>query len=53
MASQKYEIPKHVFQDLARAFADDIVAFFGSEEGKREYEKWLQQKKVNEIKDIE
>ena len=44
MASMKTEIPKHELQALARAFADDIVAFFESEEGQREYEEWLQQK---------
>ena len=38
MASKKTEIPKHELQALARAFADDIVAFFESEEGQREYE---------------
>ena len=47
MSSQKHEIPKHVFQDLARAFADDIVAFFETEEGQREYEEWLKKKKKN------
>lgn len=50
MASKKTEIPKHELQALARAFADDIVAFFESEEGKREYEEWLRQKEKN--KDI-
>ena len=50
MASKKTEIPKHELQALARAFADDIVAFFESEEGKREYKEWLQQKeKDNEV----
>ena len=44
MASKKTEIPKHELQALARAFADDIVAFFESEEGQREHEKWLRQK---------
>ena len=48
MASKKTEIPKHELQALARAFADDIVAFFESEEGQREYEEWLQQKEKNE-----
>ena len=48
MASKKIEIPKHELQALARALADDIVAFFESEEGKREYEEWLQQKEKNE-----
>jgi hypothetical protein len=35
-----------------RAFADDIIAFFESEEGQKEYEEWLQQKKENENKKI-
>ncbi len=48
MASKKTEIPKHELQALARAFADDIVAFFESEEGQREYEEWLRQKEKNE-----
>lgn len=51
MASSKYEIPKHELQALARAFADDIIAFFESEEGRREYEEWLQQKKEYVNKD--
>ena len=50
MSSQKHEIPKHVFQDLARAFADDIVAFFETEEGQREYEEWLQQKSKRQMR---
>lgn len=48
MASKKTEIPQHELQALARAFAEDIVAFFESEEGKREYEEWLQQKEKND-----
>ena len=52
MASKKTEIPKHELQALARAFADDIVAFFESEEGQHEYENWLQQREESENKDI-
>ena len=48
MASKKTEIPKHELQALARAFADDIVVFFESEEGKQEYEEWLRQKENKE-----
>ena len=48
MASKKTEIPKHELQALARAFADDIVAFFESEEGQQEYAEWLQQKGKDE-----
>jgi hypothetical protein len=47
MASKNNEIPKHELQALAKAFADDIIAFFESEEGQKEYEEWLQQKKDN------
>lgn len=48
MASKNNEIPKHELQALARVFANDIIAFFESEEGQKEYEEWLQQKKGNE-----
>ena len=48
MASKNNEIPKHELQALARAFADDIIAFFETEEGQKEYEEWLQQKKNTE-----
>ena len=48
MASKSNEIPKHELQALARAFADDIIAFFETEEGQKEYEEWLQQKKNTE-----
>nr|WP_316617527.1 hypothetical protein [uncultured Ruminococcus sp.] len=48
MASKNNEIPKHELQALARAFADDIIAFFEIEEGQKEYEEWLQQKKNTE-----
>lgn len=49
MASSKNEIPKHELQSLAKAFADDIVAFFESEEGEQEYEEWLRERKDNEV----
>ena len=48
MASKNNEIPKHELQALARAFADDIIAFFESKEGQKEYEERLQQQKENE-----
>lgn len=51
MASKNNEIPKHELQALARAFADDIIAFFESEEGQKEFEEWLR-KKEEEKKDI-
>ncbi|MBR1482414.1 MAG: hypothetical protein IJ598_05530 [Ruminococcus sp.] len=48
MASKKTEIPQHELQALARTFADDIVSFFESEEGQREYEEWLREIEENE-----
>ena len=48
MASKNNEIPKHELQALARAFADDIIVFFESEEGQKEYEEWLLQIERNE-----
>ena len=48
MASKNNEIPKHELQALARVFADDIIAFFESEKGQKEYEERLQQQKENE-----
>ena len=47
-------IPEEALKSFARAIYPDIVAFFQSEEGQREYEEWLKTeegKKVsNEIK---
>jgi hypothetical protein len=47
MASPKNKIPKSEIESLARTFLPDIIAFFESEEeeGKKEYEEWLEQKK--------
>lgn len=44
MSAHKTNIPKHELEKLARCFLPDIIAFFESEEGKKEYEEWLQQK---------
>ena len=52
MASKKTEISKHELQALARAFADDIVAFFESEEGQQEYAEWLRQREEKDNKDM-
>jgi len=37
-------IPRHEIEALARCFLPDIQAFFESEEGKREYEEWKQER---------
>lgn len=36
----KSGVPKHVVEAMVRTFLPDIIAFFQSEEGRREFEKW-------------
>ena len=36
----KSGVPKHVVEALVRTFLPDIIAFFQSEEGRREFEEW-------------
>ena len=40
MAANKCNIPKQELEILTRQFLPQIQAFFESEEGRREYEKW-------------
>ncbi len=40
MATNKWNIPKHELEALARCFLLDIQAFFETEEGRKEYEAW-------------
>lgn len=40
MATEKWNIPEHELEALARCFLPDIQAFFESEEGRKEYEEW-------------
>lgn len=44
MATEKWNIPEHELESLARCFLPDIQAFFESEEGRKEYEEWIEQK---------
>ena len=46
--STNYKHSQEHLQALARAFADDIIVFFESEEGQKEYEEWLLQIERNE-----
>lgn len=48
MSAKQSVIPKHELETLARCFLSDIQAFFDSEEGQREFEEWLHQRKENE-----
>ena len=45
MASKKPEIPKHEIDSLAKTFLPEIIAFFETEEGKKEFEEWKRQRK--------
>lgn len=46
----KSGVPKHVADALARTFLPDIIAFFQSEEGRREYEEWEQEQEQERSK---
>lgn len=43
MATEKWNIPKHELESLARCFLPDIQAFFESEGGRQEYMAWREQ----------
>ena len=55
MASKKSEIPKHEIDTLAKIFLPEIVAFFDTEDGKKEFVEWKQQKEntVSKMKGLE
>lgn len=44
MSAHKSSITKHELEKLASCFLPDIIAFFETEEGNREYEEWKQQR---------
>ena len=44
MASTKNSIPTQEIESLAKFFLPEIVAFFETEEGKREFEEWKRQR---------
>ena len=41
----KSGVPKHVAEAMVRTFLPDIIDFFQSEEGRREFEEWKQEQK--------
>lgn len=43
MATNKSNIPQQELKILARHFLPQIQTFFDSEEGKKEYEEWLEE----------
>lgn len=40
----KFNIDKQGLEALARGFLPDIIAFYQSEEGRREFEEWKRRK---------
>lgn len=48
MSAKQSKTPKHELEALARCFLSDIQAFFETEEGKQEYEKWLKQREEDD-----
>ncbi len=45
-------IPDNVIRDLAKALLPNILAFFESEDGKREFDEWKKQQEKEKEKDI-
>ncbi len=43
-------IPDHIRKEIARCLLPDIIAFYESEEGQREFEEWKKYHKKNELK---
>ncbi|MBR2108443.1 MAG: hypothetical protein IJ932_00635 [Ruminococcus sp.] len=44
MASKEFKIPDYELDRIVQAFIPDIIAFFETEEGQKEYQEWLEQK---------
>ncbi|WP_316607195.1 hypothetical protein [uncultured Ruminococcus sp.] len=46
-------IPEHVLESIARMVLPDIIAFFETEEGQREFEAWRQAQELLKQQDEE
>ena len=46
MASTKNSIPTQEIESIAKTFLPEIVAFFETEEGKKEFEEWKRQRET-------
>lgn len=42
------EIPQHEIEAIARCILPDILAYYESEEGQREFREWLAQREVEQ-----
>ena len=43
------EIPKHIRMEIARCLLPDIIAYYESEQGQKEFEEWKKQKEHEHI----
>lgn len=43
------DIPEHELESLARCFLPDIIAFYQSKEGKKEFAEWKAEQKKHKI----
>ena len=44
------DLPDHVIESIARLIYPDIVAYYESEEGQREFAEWMAQQEVEQAK---
>lgn len=49
--SAKCTIPREALESFARTILPDIIAFFETEEGNRQYEEWLKEEESNKSKE--
>ena len=44
---KRWNLPKHELVALARCFLPDILAFYETEEGQKEYEEWVKTRNLS------
>ena len=45
----KTNIPEHEIEKIARCLFPDILAFYNSEEGKKEFEEWKKEHEIEQL----
>ncbi len=46
------DIPQHAVETIARCILPDIIAYYESEEGQREFREWLKKKEPLEEQEV-
>lgn len=49
-SDSKFQIPQHEIEALARCLLPDIIEFFNSPEGQKEFEEWKAKQESNKKK---